>query len=426
MIKPAQATPAQHMFLSAYDIGLFRSYNLSLLFYKLEPPYAFEVAVECLKESLSKSLVLFFPWAGRLIAQPDGRLALNCNDAGVEFVEATVDLPFSSLHLDNFEHKDFFIEFGVPAKICESSDPEHPLLSIQVTRFQGDEGMVMGVSSNHTVADAKGVWHFMKSWGELARGLEVSLEPIHTREELGPHKLITPPSNGVLQGLSCTHGGKLCVPWLERKPLVLSDFHFSSQTLKKLKHIASIERPCSTFEAFVAHLWKHVGLAKAVKNSDDFGLDLIADFRGRLNPPLPEAYFGNVVLRKFTRANMGELQRETLVETVKRIQGLIASLDEHYFKTVGGLIEFGPASTFLDDYDFELSTLQISHSPKFPIYDINFGWGKPLRVRSPIIPGDGEVHMWMGQEQDGSIDVTLALNVPSMERLKADKTFLSI
>eukprot|EP00250_Pteridium_aquilinum_P019521 c24463_g2_i2 orf=1-207(-) len=65
---------------------------------------------------------------------------------------------------------------------------------VQVTRFGNDEGFVLGIGHSHVVADGMSFWHFMKSWGECARGEPISMHPlIHMREELGPEKLILPP-----------------------------------------------------------------------------------------------------------------------------------------------------------------------------------------------------------------------------------------
>lgn len=43
---------------------------------------------QVLKEALSKALVLFYPMAGRLKRDEDGRIEIDCNGQGVLFVEA--------------------------------------------------------------------------------------------------------------------------------------------------------------------------------------------------------------------------------------------------------------------------------------------------------------------------------------------------
>ena len=49
----------------------------------------FVSAVELLKKSLAEALVHFYPLAGRLITSSDGVLYIDCNDAGVDLIEAS-------------------------------------------------------------------------------------------------------------------------------------------------------------------------------------------------------------------------------------------------------------------------------------------------------------------------------------------------
>ncbi|KAI5062214.1 hypothetical protein GOP47_0022753 [Adiantum capillus-veneris] len=246
--------------------------------------------------------------------QEDGRLALDCNDAGVPFIEAYIDMPFSTLEKDDFEHRPFFKHFAPHGDVTKWNSPDDPLLSVQVTRFLNDEGFVLGFGNSHIVADGASLWHFMKSWGECARGLPLSMHPVHMREALSPEKLILPPP--------CREEDNVN-PWcspseLAGCELVQRDFHFTSEMVKKLKDMATTSCPAtdhapfSSLQALGAHMWKHVIAATDTDKSRDCILYLLSNMRSKLEPPLPEAYFGNAILRDGTVARKEELEQESV------------------------------------------------------------------------------------------------------------------
>ena len=115
-ITPASPSTKGHLFLSSLDIWWQDlHYNKRLIFYpttifssgsttttSTTTTDAFDDAVETLKKSLSTVLVHYYPWAGRLALDPDKRLVIDCNDAGVEFIEASIDTPMSEISREGF------------------------------------------------------------------------------------------------------------------------------------------------------------------------------------------------------------------------------------------------------------------------------------------------------------------------------------
>ncbi|MCO5589114.1 hypothetical protein L7F22_043080 [Adiantum nelumboides] len=430
IIKPKNPTPPHHMFLAAADfIWRWFHYNQRILFFKLDPPpSSSESLIARLKSSLSLALVEFFPWGGRCFEQENGRLALDCNDAGVPFIEAYVDLPFSSLEKDGFQYQPFFKHLA-PHGDVRATGPDTPLLSIQVTRFPRDEGLVLGIGHSHIVADGSSVWHFMKSWGECARGVPLSMHPVHMREALGSGALSLPPP--FPPGQNDKHGPP---PFLEgggsKSELVQHNFHFTSEMVRKLKDMATSSYPTtdhtpfSSLQALSAHMWKHVIAASDVDESLKSIYFVIANMRSRVDPPLPEGYFGNAIIREGIGAKREELLQESLGTTALRIQRLIQTLDETLMKTMYGQVEGLPPSKLFGGMDFRMVRLQLSSSPRFPVYDVDFGWGPALSVQCPLIRGDGEMVWFPGPGGGGSIDISLALKKHVMERLKQDESFL--
>ena len=157
-ISPASPSSKGHLFLSSLDIWWQDlHYNKRLIFYPTITPShtntntilttttttntitnttttAFDDAIQTLKKSLSAVLVHYYPWAGRLALDSDGRLVIDCNDAGVEFTEASIDTPMSDISREGFPMMPLY------EGLCPAVDHtgEHlytsPLLAVQVLK----------------------------------------------------------------------------------------------------------------------------------------------------------------------------------------------------------------------------------------------------------------------------------------------------
>ena len=87
---------------------------------------------QLLKNSLSSLLSKFYPAAGRLRRRSsDRKLELLCNNAGVEFVEATVDGTLNEF--DGFTPNKFYTELLDPVPVgFGEAFTEFPITYIQV------------------------------------------------------------------------------------------------------------------------------------------------------------------------------------------------------------------------------------------------------------------------------------------------------
>ena len=77
----------------------------------------------------------FYPIAGRLSTKESGetgRLEIDCNDGGVEFVEASIDVAFENLEKDDFRHRNFFKELVPTRDGSKYQNYRGPLFSVQV------------------------------------------------------------------------------------------------------------------------------------------------------------------------------------------------------------------------------------------------------------------------------------------------------
>ncbi|CAN6204220.1 unnamed protein product [Urochloa humidicola] len=88
-VAPREATPTKGLWLSPLDLAATRGHTP--LVYLYGPGAAF-LDVARLKEAMAKALVPFYPLAGRLGVDGDGRLEITCNGEGALFVVARSSL----------------------------------------------------------------------------------------------------------------------------------------------------------------------------------------------------------------------------------------------------------------------------------------------------------------------------------------------
>ena len=87
MVRPAEETSRRSLWNSNVDLVVPRMHTPSVYFYRPSGAANF-FDPQVMKEALSKVLVPFYPMAGRLRRDEDGRIEIDCNAEGVLFVEA--------------------------------------------------------------------------------------------------------------------------------------------------------------------------------------------------------------------------------------------------------------------------------------------------------------------------------------------------
>ena len=90
---------------------------------------------EVLKETLSKVLVDFYPMAGRLRKDENGRLEIDCNDEGALFVEAETT-EYSLSDFGGFEPTLELKKLVTPSWDYSKGLSSIPLFMVQLTRFK--------------------------------------------------------------------------------------------------------------------------------------------------------------------------------------------------------------------------------------------------------------------------------------------------
>lgn len=96
MVYPAAETPRRRLWNSGPDLVVPRFHTPSVYFFRRKDAGGSDLAGpdgsffdgERMRRALAEALVPFYPMAGRLARDEDGRVEIDCNGEGVLFVEA--------------------------------------------------------------------------------------------------------------------------------------------------------------------------------------------------------------------------------------------------------------------------------------------------------------------------------------------------
>ncbi|KAK9057883.1 hypothetical protein SSX86_022722 [Deinandra increscens subsp. villosa] len=176
LIKPCIPTPPtlRHYKMSFID-ELAPSMNVSaVLFFSVNHDHGPNFTTR-LEQSLEKTLTRFYPLAGRYV---DETHTIDCNDEGVEFTHAKVNIKMQDNILDTQENVKF-VEHFLPSEIRDAD----PLLAVQATVFECG-GVTLGVRAAHKIVDASTLCTFINEWAATNQ------EEINGHEFTGPGFMI--------------------------------------------------------------------------------------------------------------------------------------------------------------------------------------------------------------------------------------------
>jgi hypothetical protein len=92
-VRPAAPTPREVKLLSDIDDQEGLRFNLPFVFvFRHEPSMTKKDPIKVLKHALSKTLVYYYPGAGRIREGVGRKLMVDCTGEGVMFIEAEADI----------------------------------------------------------------------------------------------------------------------------------------------------------------------------------------------------------------------------------------------------------------------------------------------------------------------------------------------
>ncbi|CAJ1937531.1 unnamed protein product [Sphenostylis stenocarpa] len=402
LVPPAEETKKGLYFLSNLDQNIAHQVR-TVYFYK-SACRGNEDAAQVIKDSLSKVLVHYYPMAGRLVISSEGKLIVDCTGEGAVFVEAEANCVVEDL--GDLTETDLEtlgkVVYDIPGA---TNILEIPPLLVQVTKFKCG-GFVLGVNMNHCMTDGISAMEFVNSWGETARGLDLSVSPFLDRTIQGarnPPKIEFPHHEfDEIEDISDDRK-------LYEEEILYRSFNFDPDKLELLKKRATedgVVKKCSTFEALTAFVWRARTEALGMHPNQQTKLLFAVDGRFRFVPPTPKGYFGNAIVLSNAICKVGELLDKPLSHTVGLIGKAIDMVTDSYMRSAIDYFEVKKAKPSLT------GSLVITTWTRIPFNTADFGWGKPFFFGPVTLPGK-EVILFLSPNNEETKGINVLLGLPS-------------
>ncbi|RLM79624.1 hypothetical protein C2845_PM12G11990 [Panicum miliaceum] len=513
MVYPAAETPRRRLWNSGPDLVVPRFHTPSVYFFRRRDAEGNDLAAADgsffdgarMRRALAEALVPFYPMAGRLGRDEDGRVEIDCNAGGVLFQEAdapdaTVDdfgdfAPTMELKrlIPTVEYTDDISAFPLlvlqdcrlgralvaavrcggacagsagaelpvmthgraPTLIRARGDVARTLLCLdmaavsavtvlpvvlpipvgtpedderhlrEVTHFKCG-GVAIGVGMQHHVADGFSGLHFINSWADLCRGVPIAVMPYIDRSLLRardpptpayPHVEYQPAPAMLSEPPQAPLTAKPATP-----PTAVAIFRLSRAELGRLRSQVPPREGAprfSTYAVLAAHVWRCASLARGLPADQPTKLYCATDGRQRLQPPLPDGYFGNVIFTATPLADAGTVTAG-VAEGAAVIQAALDRMDDGYCRSALDYLELQPDLSALvrGAHTFRCPNLGLTSWVRLPIHDADFGWGRPVFMGPGGIAYEGLAFVLPSANRDGSLSVAISLQAEHMEKFR--------
>ncbi|KAL7242984.1 hypothetical protein ACSBR1_015400 [Camellia fascicularis] len=394
IIKPSSPTPNQFRIykLCSRDQYSPHHYIPAVFFYAnptrdVNHEELVSIRSRRLKETLSETLTRFYPLAGRL----RDNLFIDCNDEGVDYLEARVtDCRLSDI-LEQPKAEEMYRLF--------EPDPEdfnnNPLLFVQLNFFPCG-GMALCVRMSHKIADGVAYAAFVKAWSDIALGSSETIVP-----DFNAASSRFPPRE------DCPVLSMTLVQMTEK--IVTKRFVIDASKVATLKAKATsmgVPQP-TRVEAVTAALLKWavtasrshaLGLETNVSSPEAYALTGAVNIRTRLEPPLPKYSFGNITGLLWAMIEDGVCVKTDLPSLVCQLRNSVQQSTDNNFMAEN--------TKLLRLKEDAVKVYRHSSWCRFGLYELDFGWGKPTYTTVVLFgapvgiglldTGDGDgIEVWM-------------------------------
>ncbi|XP_009132100.2 shikimate O-hydroxycinnamoyltransferase-like [Brassica rapa] len=424
IVKPAEETPIHSLWLSNLDLIQVR-FHMGILYFYNPCSSSSLPNTPSLIDALRKVLVLFYPAAGRLQKDKNGRLEVLCNGEGVLLVEAETDSTIQDVGLLT---QALDLSELVPTLAYSGDISSLPLLLFQVTYFKCG-AICIGTLIHHTFGDAGSLTCFMEAWSRTARGLPVTPTPFFDRTILRardppspvfPHTEYQPPPfyNPPVTSLAYKSN-----PDSDSGVVSLKLTRLQLRALRAKTEVAN-HKSISTYELLVAHIWRCACFANEDSREEHLTrLHIILDGRSRLEPKLPQGYIGNALFHARPISLLGDLLREPFSRTVERVHGEIRKMDNEYLRSAIDCLERHPDLDQLVPgegnpiFSCAANFCIVSLRKDTSAYELDFGWGKPFFKRTSHL-NEGKGFVGMSLDEEGSFIVFMCLKKTQLSKFR--------
>ncbi|XP_073526185.1 uncharacterized protein [Phyllobates terribilis] len=412
MVQPSQEMPKRRLWLSNVDIIISRAHVPSIYFYRPTRSTSF-FDPNVLKKALSQALIPYYPVAGRLSRDFDGRrMEIDCNGEGVLFMEAE-----TTSTLDDFDDFAPTMEYKklVPGVNCPGDISSSPLLLLQVTYFKCG-GVSLGVAMHHVFADGFSRIQFINTWAEMSRGLEPTTSPFFDRLLLRARD----PPHYKSHPIEFQPSPKLLTPCPTNAPNSTRTFKVTREQINALKDKSKEDGDTTdytSFEILSGHIWRCVCMARGLSDIQKVKLHIPVDARSRIQPNLPPSYFGNPTFYASPMTTAGDLVSKPASYASNMIHESIIGMNDEYFRSAIDFVELNLEKDIFGRSSLSRGcpNLVISSWSKLPVYDADFGWGRPIFMGPGWVNEDGYCYLVPRATNDGGLSVFITLMANHMD-----------
>jgi Transferase family. len=342
-----------------------------------------DLNVSDLEASLSRLLDVYPHLAGRFRPMRNGILM---NNEGAElYEEMRRDIKLEELR----KMRSPLDKFGAEIKIPAFEKGEAAPLTVTLTHLA--DGAALGVQCAHACMDGDGFYTMVSNWSKLHNGMEFE-KPVFEKPELLMPEKIT--KEDVLKRVQEKRWYSVGISQL---------FKFVWQTMTgAMKNVSdpifvSVDRINALKDELKSQTGREVGthavltalLAKRYFQNNPFKSTtechsvIVMDVRGRV-PELKSSYVGNAMINISTDAFSSDAELKDIALAVDESAKRFA----HQSDTLSELVRLNVESSHykLPFVSFDLknmssrhpSVIYVNNLRRFPIYDVDFGGGKPV------------------------------------------------
>ncbi|KAJ7964026.1 HXXXD-type acyl-transferase family protein [Quillaja saponaria] len=427
-VFPDQKSTIRDLKLSVSDLPMLSCHYIQKGCLFTRPSLPFDSLIPLLKSALSRALTLFPPLAGRLKTDSDGYVYVTCNDAGVEFLHANASGLFIRDVLSPSDLPDCIREFFALHRTVSYSGHSRPIMAVQVTELA--DGVFIGCAVNHAVTDGTSFWNFFNTFAQVLQLPEGGPEVTFNADEPLRQRIFSFSREAILKLKATTNNHK----WVDNGADIDTVELFGKQSndpyqsnnwfenaISKTQLVETVE--ISSFQSLCALLWRSVTRARKLSSMKTTTFRMAVNCRHRTEPKLDPYYFGNAIQSIPTCASAGDVLSRDLRWCAEQLNNNVKAHDDATVRRFVGNWESNPRCFPLGNFDG--ASITMGSSPRFPMYDNDFGWGRPLAVRSGgANKFDGKISAFPGRDGSGTVDLEVVLAPETMAFLESDSEFM--
>ncbi|KAK9059515.1 hypothetical protein SSX86_020219 [Deinandra increscens subsp. villosa] len=430
IIKPSSPTPSR---LKTYNLSLFDqlapdAYMPMVIFYPNSKLHAnSHVKMMDMKNSLSRTLTQYYPFAGRLAKTTPS--FVDCNDEGVEFLEAHNDNLLSDfLNNTQYEDLDQLFPNGLvwqQLRSCSFEKDRASPLAIQVNQFACG-GIAVAVSLSHKIADGSSLCNFFNDWAIMTR--------LSSREEhnghgspINPYFISFKNTNLNYQGIPTSKSQDGAVT----RSFVFPNSRLNDLKLKVIKMTTQSEQPITNPTRMEVLNWLLYKCAIKAARKNNLGsfkptrFALATEIRNKMTEPLPKTTIGNIVcLPAFSTDNPNQTTPSNFISQLKNLK-----MEVQGFQNIQDAIErlqhTSDLPTIVKSEQRKVGYYLSSSLCWYPLHGIDFGWGKPIKVVPSAVTPMCNRFVFVDARNGDGIEVFVSLGKQDMEIFQTDPELLA-